>query len=327
MPIDGHARGRGGGHPASAPDERGQGATRAPASASSRASAPSTQAAPGDGRARKAVSKSALQDPQQIIDVEDWTLYEFASVDSTNLVAAHFPVWYAVRAETQTAGRGRFQRTWISDQGGLWLSAVVPLKRDKPKAASRARPQAEKVPGRRSLGPSLCGLPLVAGLAVCEALRELGVEGLRMRWPNDVLVYDRKLCGLLLDQFHPDRVVVGIGLNVRNQPEARDGTLKNHVTRLAEVISVTPSLSELTGLVLRHLHRLMRDSSTLGFPAMLPLVNLLWGPPRRVELALDTGLCRGLFTRVDREGCLILQDESGGRKAYDPTEVRHLQEI
>jgi BirA family biotin operon repressor/biotin-[acetyl-CoA-carboxylase] ligase len=96
--------------------------------------------------------------------VEDWTVWEYDSVTSTNLVAAELPAWSAVRAETQTAGRGRFQRKWVSDRGGLWLSAVVPT-------------------------PSPNGriLPLLAGVAVCDVLYGLGVRHLRLRWPNDVM--------------------------------------------------------------------------------------------------------------------------------------------
>src|SRR5690348_7055319 len=113
-----------------------------------------------------------------ILEREGWTIHELVSVGSTNLVAASLQPWHAVRAETQTAGRGRFDRAWISDQGGLWLSAVIPAP--PPDIA-------------------LEGLPLLAGLALCEALAELGAGPLRLRWPNDVLVHERKLAGLLLD--------------------------------------------------------------------------------------------------------------------------------
>lgn len=325
MPSGGFARDRVRDDPALRSAERDRaGARPSLVSVPAHDSAASGAAASHDEPAPKAVSKHALEESLRVVDVEDWTLREFACVDSTNLVAAHLPAWHAVRAETQTAGRGRFQRTWISDQGGVWLSAVVPLKREPAEPLAH---RAAGASGRRALSPSLCGMPLIAGLAVCEALRQLGVEGLRMRWPNDVMVYDRKLAGLLLDQFHPDRVVVGIGLNVHNQPAARDTTLTNHITRLADIVPAPPSIPELTALVLRHLRRWMQEAHTLGFPAVLPLVNLLWGPPRRVELALDSGSCSGLFTQVDRQGCLVLQDAAGGRTAYDPTEVRHLREI
>src|SRR5438874_11399662 len=109
-----------------------------------------------------------------------WTMHDYAVVSSTNLVAASLPAWHAVRAETQPAGRGRFQRRWVSDLGGLWLSAVVPVPA---KSASSGL------------------LPLLAGLAVAEALVRIGVAEIRMRWPNDLLVGQGKLGGLLLDQF------------------------------------------------------------------------------------------------------------------------------
>src|SRR5262249_27422576 len=110
----------------------------------------------------------------------EWMLYEYPVVTSTNLVAAGLPAWSAIRADTQTGGRGRFQRSWVSDHGGLWLSAVVPIMHD------------ETVPR---------ALPLAAGLAVCNTLSALGISRFRLRWPNDVLINNRKLAGLLVDQF------------------------------------------------------------------------------------------------------------------------------
>jgi BirA family biotin operon repressor/biotin-[acetyl-CoA-carboxylase] ligase len=242
---------------------------------------------------------------ERVVEFEGWAVHELESVSSTNLVAAGLPAWHAVRAETQTAGRGRFERAWVSDKGGLWLSAVVPA----PTPAAVA------------------GLPLVAGLAVCEAMHQLGIEQLRMRWPNDVLVHDRKLAGLLVDQFAPDRLVIGIGINVNNQPEAFDPKLKNLTTRLAELVFSAPSLTEMTRMVLAELRRLMLELSTNGFSGMLGRVNGLWARPRRVELALDGGVVSGAFGGVDSRGCLLLQDEAGSVAVYEPSQVRHLQEI
>jgi BirA family biotin operon repressor/biotin-[acetyl-CoA-carboxylase] ligase len=241
-----------------------------------------------------------------------WTVHEYPVVDSTNFVASHFPAWHAVVAGTQTAGRGRFQRRWVSDQGGLWLSAVVPapapihLSTDPPIPAS-------------------C-LPLVAGLALCEMLQELGVTELRMRWPNDVLVRDRKLAGLLLDQFVPDRIVVGIGLNVFNQPETFDPSLGNQTVRLMELLPHPPQLTEIASQTLRHLRRVVRVFLSTGFSTLLPRVNGLWGPPRRVELSLDDGVRQGLFTSVDQDGALLLKEDSGYLRGWKPAQVRHLRE-
>jgi BirA family transcriptional regulator, biotin operon repressor / biotin---[acetyl-CoA-carboxylase] ligase len=251
---------------------------------------------------------------ERVVEIEGWTLHEIASADSTNAVAATQPAWHAVRADVQTAGRGRFQRTWVSDKGGLWLSAVLPAPQRHSAVAS------PKEPARH-------GLPMLAGLAVCEALAELGLKDFRMRWPNDVLVNDRKLAGLLLEQFNPDRVVVGIGVNVRNQPAATDPALHYQATRLVEWLAAPPELVALATLLLRHLRLLAEEASLLGFQAMLPRVNALWRAPRQVQLLLDDGLRDGLFTNVNEEGCLILRDPTGRTTAYHPSQVRHVQEL
>jgi BirA family biotin operon repressor/biotin-[acetyl-CoA-carboxylase] ligase len=167
----------------------------------------------------------------------------------------------------------------------------------------------------------------VAGLAVCNALAELGVKDFRMRWPNDVLVNDRKLAGLLLEQFSPDRVVVGIGVNVRNQPAVTDPALHYQAARLLEWLPAPPDLTALATLMLRHLRALAEQASRLGFQAMLPQVNALWQAPRQVQLLLDDGLRDGLFTNVNEEGCLLLQDTTGRTTAYHPSQVRHVKEL
>ena len=221
-------------------------------------------------------------------------------------MAASLPAWTAVRADRQTNGRGRFQRTWISDLGGLWLSAVVPVSKDP--LMRRA-------------------LPLATGLAICNALRELGVSELRLRWPNDVLVNNRKLAGLLIDQFVPGLAVVGIGLNVSNEPEKLDANLTNTTARLADLVAKPPKLRQLAALILRHLRIVLTDLERNGAAALFARVNELWAAPRRVELDLDSVARTGLFTGVDEAGRLVLSEGGGRLSFYDAHQVRHLTEI
>jgi BirA family biotin operon repressor/biotin-[acetyl-CoA-carboxylase] ligase len=244
------------------------------------------------------------------MEVEGWIMRHYPVVDSTNLVAAGLGAWHAVRADRQTAGRGRFQRSWISDEGGLWLSAVLPLPRDR---ADRA------------------ALPLVVGLAVWEALHSAGVKGLRMRWPNDLLVENRKLAGVLLDQFAPGLAVAGIGINVANRPEVLDASLRNRTVRLADLLpgSLALDVSHWTTLLLTGLRRMMDRMGQGGFNALLPRINQLWGSPRCVELDLDGATRRGMFSRVDAAGRLVLTDETGtdGFAVFHAHEVRCLTEL
>jgi BirA family biotin operon repressor/biotin-[acetyl-CoA-carboxylase] ligase len=236
----------------------------------------------------------------------NWTLYEYPVVTSTNLVAAKLPAWTAVRATIQTEGRGRFQRSWVSDRGGLWLSAVVPVGQDK--IARRA-------------------LPLAAGLTICNVLRELESSAARLRWPNDVLIGNRKLAGILIDQFEPNLAVIGIGMNVRNRPESCDPALLNHTARLTDLMPTPPELRILTALILQQLRQVSTELNRDGAQAVLLNANKLWGSPRAVELDLDGKLRRGLFTAVDPQGRLALSDANGGLTFYEAHEVRHLTEI
>lgn len=252
------------------------------------------------------MNESACRAGSEDLQVPAWVLHEHAEVTSTNLIAANLPAWHAVRADTQTAGRGRFQRQWVSDVGGLWLSAVVPVETNSP--------------ARRMF-------PLATGVAVSDALRATGVKHIRLRWPNDILVGNRKLAGLLIDQFRPGLAVVGIGINVRNQPEIRDRSLDGHVVRLADLVAVVPSLPDLGRRVLVSLQAVWLEVQNCGPETLLPRVNALWDLPRVVELDLDGTLVTGGFAGVDAGGRLQLSRADGETKFYEPHEVRRLRDI
>ena len=112
------------------------------------------------------------------------------------------PAGSAVVAEEQVGGRGSRGRDWASPRGGLWLSVL-------------ARPAAA--------GLEL--LSLRAGLAVAEALDQVGLaDRMQLKWPNDLMLGHRKAGGILCEArwqgTAPAWVVIGLGLNVTNQPTA-----------------------------------------------------------------------------------------------------------
>lgn len=125
-----------------------------------------------------------------------------ASVGSTNAVAASDPrAWRVVVADEQTAGRGRLGRPWVTSPGeALAVSVVLPHVDGMP----------------------LGWVPLLAGLAVREAVHAASGLECVLKWPNDVLVPsdgDRKLAGILCE-WTQGGVVVGVGVNV-SSPRAR----------------------------------------------------------------------------------------------------------
>ncbi|AIB38897.1 MULTISPECIES: bifunctional biotin--[acetyl-CoA-carboxylase] ligase/biotin operon repressor BirA [Pseudomonas] len=135
-----------------------------------------------------------------------WPIHISDSIDSTNaealrLVGAGCEAPFLVLAEQQTAGRGRRGRKWVSPFAqNVYYSLVLRIES-----------------GLRQLE----GLSLVVGLAVMQALRESGVQGAALKWPNDVLVGQKKIAGILLelvgDPADICHVVLGIGINVNMQ--------------------------------------------------------------------------------------------------------------
>ena len=143
--------------------------------------------------------------PWEFGDKEELIHY-FEEVDSTmseakRLARKDCPPYTVVIAERQSKGRGRLQRTWFSDDGGLFFTLVL-----RPKIPAMMM-------SRYSFAASLC-------LAVIIQ-RELGIEA-RVKWPNDILVDDKKICGMLAEmEMESDMVSflnIGIGLNVNNNP-------------------------------------------------------------------------------------------------------------
>ncbi len=103
-------------------------------------------------------------------------------------------------AEKQTDGKGRFGRNWDSQEGGLYFSVLL-------------RP--DMLPSDAS------AITLAAGLGVCLAIREYTGIDAKIKWPNDIIVGNRKLCGILTEMAaqidRVDFIIIGIGINVNNR--------------------------------------------------------------------------------------------------------------
>lgn len=202
---------------------------------------------------------------------------------------------HVLAADVQTAGRGRRGRVWQS-----WPGASLTFS-----ALWRFEPGA----------PVPAGLSLVAGLAVARALEELGVEGVQLKWPNDVLIHGHKLAGILVELL-PGRgrtpaAVIGIGIN-RHLPPDVSIDYPTGVTDLAACLGQPPGPSQLLGLVLVQLHRLLDIYAAAGFGALRGAWqqrNAFADLPVRIlgEAEELTGTCLG----ADEDGALLLQTADG----------------
>lgn len=132
------------------------------------------------------------------------TIRTVAETGSTNadllaLAASGAPEGCWLRAERQTAGRGRQGRAWVSDTGNVYASTLVRLRPSDP------------------IAPTLA---LVAAVALEEAVR-IFHDGATIKWPNDLLLGNAKLAGILLERAD-DAVVIGFGVNLAHHPDLPD---------------------------------------------------------------------------------------------------------
>ncbi|MDR1807786.1 MAG: biotin--[acetyl-CoA-carboxylase] ligase [Propionibacteriaceae bacterium] len=204
-------------------------------------------------------------------------------------------------AAEQVSGRGRLDRAWSSPPGtSVALSAAVALPPGRPWTL----------------------LPLLAGLAVAEAVVELGAPS-ALKWPNDVLIGDRKCCGILVetatvgDSLH---AVIGIGLNV-SQAEAELPVPGAVSLALA---GVQVSREEAAGTVLRHLDATLRDWARGGdVMARYRARSATLG--RRVRLQLDaTHAVEGQATDLAPDGRLGVTTD-GALTWYAAGDIQHLR--
>jgi BirA family biotin operon repressor/biotin-[acetyl-CoA-carboxylase] ligase len=211
------------------------------------------------------------------------------------------PEWSAILAERQTAGRGRHGHAWISPAGNLHLSVLL----------------------RPALPAHSWGvLPLAAGLAVCEAVSELGVAA-HLKWPNDVLVRGRKLAGILVEAVSGGRglecAVVGVGVNVAAAPS-------EDATALA-VEGVSADLPEVAAAVLARLRvcydALAREGAEAVVLRWRQRAVEWWGTV--IELHSAGQVRRGVARGVDERGALLFEDASGRVEAIVAGEAREVR--
>lgn len=210
-----------------------------------------------------------------------------------------------VTAEEQSQGRGRQGRAWHSAPGqGIWASVVVRTSRP-------AQEQSQ--------------VPLIAGLALAEALGlDFGVQGVGLRWPNDLELGGRKLAGFLCERVSApggDRIIVGSGINVA--AGAVPDWLRDRAVSLEEAGCPLPRERLLAAYLGRFEARLL-EWETDGFggarAAYLSLTDL---PGREVRLLLAGGSVQGTVLTVDEAGALVIR--SGDEiRAYFAGEVERM---
>lgn len=249
------------------------------------------------GRGYKLASPLCLLNEQGLNDNPSdagWMIHVYDSIDSTNaqamrLVGQGAALPLVVLAEQQTAGRGRRGRKWVSPFAeNLYYSLVLRIDG-----------------GMRQLE----GLSLLVGLAVVKTLREMGVAGAGLKWPNDILVGHRKLAGVLLeltgDPADVCHVVIGIGINVNMRvSEEVDQPWTSMLIEAGIAVDRNQLVARLNEALNAHLAA-HRKSGFAAFQAEWE-GNHLW-QGKSVTLLAGASVVDGVVMGVDAGGGLRLQ--------------------
>ncbi|WP_442781514.1 biotin--[acetyl-CoA-carboxylase] ligase [Collimonas fungivorans] len=200
-------------------------------------------------------------------------------------------------ALTQTAGRGRAGRAWLTaPAAALTFSLAWPF-------ASPLQ--------------ALVGLPLAVGVTIAETLADFGVE-VQLKWPNDVLQGGRKLAGILIETATaPDQqlwAVIGIGINLA-MPEPLQAQLQERIGRRTANLPAAAAQDRdlLLGSLLSGLAQNMWQFESEGLPAFVERWNRLHAFAGQQVAILDQGktLHEGKALGIDQIGRLLLQTDGG----------------
>jgi BirA family biotin operon repressor/biotin-[acetyl-CoA-carboxylase] ligase len=223
-----------------------------------------------------------------------WPITLLASTDSTNAEALRAigrgcQAPFLILAERQTAGRGRRGRAWVSPFAeNLYYSLVLRVDG-----------------GMRQLE----GLSLVVGLAVMHTLRGLGVSQAGLKWPNDVLVGQSKIAGILLelvgDPADVCHVVIGIGINVNMQSTDKvDQQWTSMRLASGQAVDRNALVASLSDTLGHYLQRHQREGFA-GIQAEWEAHHLWQG--RAVRLIAGANEILGTVAGIDRQGALRLK--------------------
>jgi len=224
-------------------------------------------------------------------------VYAFDTIDSTNncakaLANVGAEEGVVVFSEHQSAGRGRFNRSWESEREKNLTFSVV-------------------------LRPAWCArvslLPFLVACAIAKAVEEVTGLPVISKWPNDLLCNGKKFCGILLEitgnADGVEFVVAGIGINVNQSAFSQE--LASRATSLKNVAAKEIDRISLLQECLRQLERYYTGAQKRGFSKVMREWNarcMMFG--RTISVEQNGSIIKGTAQKVDADGALVIQSEN-----------------
>jgi BirA family transcriptional regulator, biotin operon repressor / biotin---[acetyl-CoA-carboxylase] ligase len=228
-------------------------------------------------------------------------IHFFPILDSTNIMAHNLaldgaPEGDVVIADAQSKGRGRLKRTWQSPPGrNLYLSLILKPSLDPSKA-----PQ----------------ITLMAGLAVAELLSPYCPGQVAIKWPNDILILGKKICGILTEMKSSadgvEFVVLGIGINVNMVREEFDDILQDTATSLKIETGATFDRLTIAGNLFELIEKWYRVLLHDGFKGMrdrfLFYTDMMG---KQIRVVFKNDIRTGEAVGMDDDGTILMKDNEG----------------
>ena len=230
-------------------------------------------------------------------------IFYFPELKSTNIIAKVKASPRAeginegtiIIAERQSAGKGRLGRRWFSPLGGIWLSIIL-------------YPQ---------LSPSyIPRITLMAAVAIVKAMERYAQIKSQIKWPNDILINEKKVCGILTEMSAEldmiNWIVVGIGINANiNQGEFPED-LKGNSTSLKEILGKKISRVRLAQILLEEFEKYYERLKRREFSSILKEGKLYSHTlKRKIKINMGEKIITGEAIDINEEGALILKKEDG----------------
>jgi BirA family transcriptional regulator, biotin operon repressor / biotin---[acetyl-CoA-carboxylase] ligase len=238
---------------------------------------------------------------------EHFELKLVSCLDSTSTTLAEetqrgAPSGSVLIAEWQTHGRGRRARRWVSGIGEAATFSLLWRFDDGPAA--------------------LCGLSLATGLAVARALEKLGVMGIALKWPNDLVWNGLKLAGILIELSGeaqgPSAAVIGVGINVRLSQATR-ARIDQPATDLFSACGLELDRNQVIARVLIEMAEMLTAYARQGFAPLVAEWNqrhAYHGKTVSVDSAPRGEALEGVVAGVAEDGALVLNTPSGAQRFY-----------
>jgi BirA family biotin operon repressor/biotin-[acetyl-CoA-carboxylase] ligase len=221
------------------------------------------------------------------IHSNSWQHFDYSSLSSTNDKALEYsrtqgrlPAVFT--AEEQTQGRGRRGRQWISTKGNLFMSLLLKAE------------------------VSVSDFAFISSLALAQTINQFSpILHPKIKWPNDVLINDCKISGILIESAENDCVIIGIGVNLCSSPDNSEV-----IYPTANLKTLGVDIDRLTFLkaYLSHFNQALHQRLSIGFePIRQNWLSFAWHLNDIIKIRQHDQEISGIFKGIDEQGILLLK--------------------